>query len=84
MKVNIEALTSTLTQALKEAKQDRADAKFYTRILIQVLLTYGKDGFLPVDYSKGKIAQDLAETVGLAFGDGGVRLVDDDCNAIVP
>jgi hypothetical protein len=47
-------------------------------------LTYGKDGFLPVDYSKGKIAQDLVETVGLAFGDGGVRLVDDDYNTIVP
>ena len=82
--VNIEALTNDLASVLKEAKQDRADAKFYMRILIQVLLTYGKDGFLPVDYSKGKIAQDLAGTVGLAFGDGGVRLVDGGYNTIVP
>lgn len=82
--MDIEALTRDLTLLLKNAKQSRADAKFYMRILIQVLLTYGKDGFLPVDCSKGKIAQDLAETVGLAFGDGGVRLVDENYNTIIP
>jgi hypothetical protein len=82
--VNIEALTNDLVSILNGARQDKEDAMFYKRILVQVLLTYGKDGFLSVDYSKGKIAQDLAETVGLAFGDGGVRLVDEDYNTVVP
>jgi hypothetical protein len=81
--MSIEALTQQISLALNGAKQDRGDALFYKRILIQTLLTYGKDGFLPVDYSRGKIAQDLVETVGLAFGDGGVRLVDEDYNTII-
>ena len=82
--VNIEALTNDLVSILNGARQDKEDAMFYKRILVQVLLTYGKDGFLPVDYSKGKIAQDLAGTVGLAFDNGGGRLVDGGYDTIVP
>jgi hypothetical protein len=63
-----------LDKLFSEAKNDRRDAEFYLRLLVQAVLTYGENGVLKIDIGKGQEARRLAETARIEFGMGEIRV----------
>ena len=71
----IDNLKRHLDELVLEARNDRRDAEFYLRILIQAVLTFGENGVLKIDVGKGEEAKRLANTATIEFGNGEVKLI---------
>lgn len=73
---NIEQLPAGLETLFLQSKQNKRDADFYLRILIQAVLTHGNGGILQIDPLLSETAKSLATTGRIEFGNGEVRITD--------
>lgn len=72
--MKIEDAAKLIAGVISQAKNDRRDADFYLRILIQAILTHGINGSLGINPSLSDEAKDFVKNGTIEFGDGIVTI----------
>ena len=57
----LEELNNEFNSLNAQIKTHKRDAALYLRILIQIILTHGKEGLLPIDLSLSDQAQEIVD-----------------------